>query len=69
MKSIKYGPSFLEGLDRAYRSGQQIVEEIGKQKQALKCPGTGDKHELDDGKCLHCGLDLEFTRNSNAYSA
>lgn len=32
------------------------------------CPTTGVLHRLDDGRCMDCALDLEYSRNYRSHS-
>lgn len=32
-----------------------------RRRRSGLCPETGGEHELDDGRCLHCNFDVEFT--------
>lgn len=56
---FKYGPSLKPGAAR--EAGRRMAEEIRKILEADTCPATGKLHVLDDGKCLNCDLDLEYT--------
>jgi len=49
---IKYGSNFAEPAG----------EETHKAQEAERCPSSPEgEHQLDDGRCLLCGLDLEYT--------
>lgn len=61
-RMIKYGPKFEDDLDRAFRAGQREVERFIAWEQAQKCPNSKDgEHCFDDGRCIFCQLDLEYT--------
>lgn len=67
---LKYGPRFKDDMERASKAGQRLAtqmreiwtaEDVAKHADEV-CIGAPDgKHKLDDGRCLYCPLDLEYT--------
>lgn len=49
-------------VNEAWTKAIKELREEADKSRAVLCPTTGKEHRLDDGKCLDCTFDVEFTR-------
>lgn len=50
-------PALFVEID-AGRAGWFALDDV----VAIDCPATGEPHRLDDGRCMDCNWDEEYTR-------
>jgi hypothetical protein len=59
---IKYGPKFADEERLAYVRTRAVEADFNDFMADLELPMSGScLHEFDDGRCMLCGLDLEYT--------